>query len=52
VDEERRIAVWSLKTNCLLVSIEIEGPGNMVLVDPTSNDEILIFYVLGSSGFF
>ena len=31
--------------------MELEGPaGNMVVVDPTSNDDLLIFYVLGSQG--
>ncbi len=33
--------------------MELEGPGgNMVVVDPTSNDDLLIFYVLGSQGLF
>jgi hypothetical protein len=53
VDEERSVAVWSKKTNTQLVCMELEGQaGNMVVVDPTSNDDLLIFYVLGSQGLF
>ena len=53
VDEERKVAVWSKKTNDQLVSMELDGPGgNMVVVDPTSNEDLLIFYVLGSQGLF
>ena len=33
--------------------MELDGPGgNMVVVDPTSNEDLLIFYVLGSQGLF
>jgi len=60
VDEERRVIIWSLthdsslKTTdvSLLEILDINGSGNTILVDPTSNDELLIFYVLGSAGFF
>lgn len=52
MDEEKRVVIWDLKNYELLTSLEINGTGNTILIDPTSNDEFLIFYVLGIAGFF